>query len=102
MSEVMIAGALALSGFAHKVDKPVVAASDKNARRFMVTEKIENYLRRPPRGEFFYPRMNTNLIYDLARPHRLFGRNFPLLFVRIRAHSWITFFFLKLAVANSI
>jgi hypothetical protein len=32
---MMIAGAAALSGFDHNVDKPVVAASDRNARLFI-------------------------------------------------------------------
>src|SRR5262245_57125060 len=35
LSEMMIPGALAPSDLGHNVDKPVVAASDKNARLFM-------------------------------------------------------------------
>ena len=39
LSEVIIAGAAA-SDLGHNVDKPVVAARDKNARLFMITKKI--------------------------------------------------------------
>jgi hypothetical protein len=41
LSEMMIAGALALRGFDHNVDKPAVAASDRKARRFIVIIVIE-------------------------------------------------------------
>jgi hypothetical protein len=71
LSEMMIAGALALSGFGHNVDKPVVAASDKNARRLIITKKK-----------------------DIA------GSNPE--FAGLRVHSWLKFFFLNLAAANSM
>jgi hypothetical protein len=41
LSEVIIAGALAPSDLGHNVDKPVAVARDKNARLFMITEKVE-------------------------------------------------------------
>jgi hypothetical protein len=41
LSEVIIAGALAPNVLGHNVDKPVVAARDKNARLFIITEKVE-------------------------------------------------------------